>query len=143
MGSITPYETARGKRYRVRFRKPDHSQTDKRGFRTKRDADLFLASTEVKMAIGEFIDATASRITIETLGVPWVKAQSHLKPSSFAVIEIAWRVHVQPKWGSRVLGEIRHSEVQKMGERAVRDQERNCRHPRLWRARGHHRHCGS
>ena len=113
MGSITAYETARGKRYRVRFRKPDHSQTDKRGFRTKRAAELFLASTEVKMANGEFIDATASRITIETLGVPWVKAQSHLKPSSFAVIEVAWRVHVQPKWGSRVLGEIRHSEVQK------------------------------
>jgi hypothetical protein len=111
MGSITAYETARGKRYRVRFRKPDHSQTDKRGFRTKRDAELFLASTEVKMAIGEFIDATASRITIETLGVPWVKAQSHLKRSSFAVIEVAWRAHMQPKWGSRVLGEIRHSEV--------------------------------
>jgi integrase len=113
MGSITAYETVKGKRYRVRFRKPDHSQTDKRGFRTKRDAELFLASTEVKMATGEFIDATASRITIGTLGVPWVKAQSHLKPSSFAVIEVAWRVHVQPEWGSRVLGEICHSEVQK------------------------------
>ena len=46
MGSITAYATAAGKRFRVRYRKPDHSQTDKRGFQTKRDAELFLASTE-------------------------------------------------------------------------------------------------
>ncbi len=63
MGSITAYETTTGKRYRVRYRKPDHSQTDKRGFRTKREAELFLAATEVRKATGEFIDATASRIS--------------------------------------------------------------------------------
>ena len=43
MGSIAPYETSGGKRYRVRYRLPDHSQTDKRGFKTKREAELFLA----------------------------------------------------------------------------------------------------
>ncbi len=32
MGSVTPYETAAGKRYRVRYRTPDRRQTDKRGF---------------------------------------------------------------------------------------------------------------
>ena len=47
MPSVTPYETAAGKRYRVRYRKPDRSQTDKRGFKTKREAELFLASVEV------------------------------------------------------------------------------------------------
>lgn len=112
MGSITAYETTAGKRYRVRYRKPDHSQTDKRGFRTKREAELFLAATEVRKATGEFIDATASRISIDELGGPWLRAQSHLKPSSYAVIEVAWRIHVGPTWGHRVLGEIRHSEVQ-------------------------------
>lgn len=112
MGSIASYETANGKRYRVRYRKPDHSQTDKRGFRTKRDAELFLAATEVRKATGEYIDATAARITIGELGVPWLRSQAHLKPSSYAVIEVAWRVHVEPLWGRRMLGEIRHSEVQ-------------------------------
>lgn len=43
MATITAYETTAGKRYRVRYRKPDHSQTDRRGFRTKREAQLFLA----------------------------------------------------------------------------------------------------
>jgi len=112
MGSITAYETANGKRYRVRYRKPDHSQTDKRGFRTKREAELFLAATEVRKATGEFIDATAARITIGELGNLWLRSQAHLKPSSYAVIEVAWRIHVKPKWGHRILGEIRHSEVQ-------------------------------
>lgn len=37
-GSITAYETAQGRRYRVRYRKPDKSQTDKRGFKTKKEA---------------------------------------------------------------------------------------------------------
>lgn len=52
MGSITAYATAVGKRYRVRYRKPDYSQTHKRGFRTKRDAELFLASAEARKASG-------------------------------------------------------------------------------------------
>jgi integrase len=112
MGSITAYETAGGKRYRVRYRKPDRSQTDKRGFRTKRDAELFLAATEVRKATGEFIDSSAARITINEIGAAWITSQTHLKPSSYAVVEVAWRVHVQPKWGKRVLGDIRHSEVQ-------------------------------
>lgn len=112
MGSITSYETVAGKRYRVRYRKPDRTQTDKRGFRTKRDAELFLAATEVRKATGEFIDASAARVTINEIGGAWLSSQAHLKPSSLAVIEVAWRIHVQPVWGRRLLGEIRHSEVQ-------------------------------
>ena len=64
MASITPYETSAGKRYRVRYRKPDHSQTDKRGFRTKREAELFLASVEVAKSTGRYIDPTRARVTI-------------------------------------------------------------------------------
>jgi hypothetical protein len=47
MGSVTPYEISGGRRYRVRYRLPDHSQTDKRGFKTKREVELFLAWVEV------------------------------------------------------------------------------------------------
>ncbi|WP_199280092.1 Arm DNA-binding domain-containing protein [Salinibacterium sp. CAN_S4] len=43
MGSISAYTTASGKRYRVIYRRPDRLQTQKRGFKTKRDAELFLA----------------------------------------------------------------------------------------------------
>jgi len=63
VASITPYETSAGKRYRVRYRKPDHSQTDKRGFTTKREAELFLASVEVAKSTG----ATSTRRGRESL----------------------------------------------------------------------------
>jgi len=112
MGSIHAYETAGGKRYRVQYRTPERELTGKRGFRTKRDAELFLASVEVAKARGEFLDARASRSTISALGAEWLANQHHLKPSSLRPVEIAWRLHVEPKWGSRPVGEIRHSEVQ-------------------------------
>lgn len=112
MGSITAYESAAGKRYRVRYRKPDHSQTDKRGFRTKREAELFLASVEMKKATGEYIDPMAARATVGQLGETWLASRSHLKPSSKYVYESAWRLHVEPRWGKSTVGSVRHSEVQ-------------------------------
>ncbi|HWU45684.1 MAG TPA: tyrosine-type recombinase/integrase [Humibacter sp.] len=113
MGSVTAYETTAGKRYRVRYRKPDHAQTDKRGFRTRREAELFLASVEVKKATGEYIDPRAARIAIQDLAVGWLAAKkATLKPSSYSVLDTAWRVHVAPTWAHRQLGAIQHSEVQ-------------------------------
>lgn len=112
MGSVTPYETAAGKRYRVRYRKPDHSSTDKRGFRTKREADLFLATVEVSKARGEYVDPTDARVTIATLGTAWLASQTHLKQSALEPIQISWRLFVQPVWGDRAVSSIRHTEVQ-------------------------------
>ncbi len=112
MATIEPYPTGEGKRYRVRYRKPDHSQTTKRGFRTKREAELFLASVEVSIARGEFVCTTAARETIGSLGPLWLQHQSHLKPSSLRPVEIAWRVHVEPRWGRTPVASVRHSDVQ-------------------------------
>ncbi|WP_370544991.1 Arm DNA-binding domain-containing protein [Herbiconiux sp. VKM Ac-1786] len=59
---MTPYSTSQGKRYRVRYRKPDRAQTDKRGFKTKREAELFLASVTVSKAAGDYIDPALARV---------------------------------------------------------------------------------
>ena len=112
MGTIESYTVAAGKRYRVIYRRPDHRQTSKRGFPTKREAELYLATVEVAKARGEFIDAAAARTRIDELGAEWLRHQTHLKPSSRRPVEIAWRVYVQPVWGRRAVGEIRHSDVQ-------------------------------
>lgn len=112
MGSVHPYETAAGRRYRVLYRKPDHKQAQKRGFARKRDAELFLASVEVSKARGEFIDASAGRATIGELAVAWLSTRTNLKPSSLRPLEIAWRLHVEPRWGARSVVEVRHSDVQ-------------------------------
>jgi integrase len=112
MGTIEAYTVEAGKRYRVIYRKPDHRQTSKRGFTTKRDAELFLSTIEVAKARGEFVDASVARAKIADLGADWLRNQTHVKPSSLRPVEIAWRVYVEPVWGSRAVGEIRHSEVQ-------------------------------
>jgi integrase len=112
MGTVEPYASAAGKRYRVRYRKPDHSQTTKRGFATKKEAELFLASVELGKAAGTFIDPSNARITVGILGTAWLKSQTHLKPSSTAVVESAWRLHVEPTWGRVSVADVRHSDVQ-------------------------------
>lgn len=112
MATIEKYTTKAGPRYRVRYRKPDHTQTDKRGFKTKRDAELFLASVEVSKARGEFIDATAARALIAPLGAEWLARQTHLKPSAHRPIESAWRIHVLPRWGGVAVADVRKTAVQ-------------------------------
>lgn len=84
----------------------------KRGFKTKRDAQLWLSDNVVKQARGEFIAVSAGKVTIGTLGPEWLESQTHLKPSALRVMESAWRVHVEPKWGKISLADIRHSDVQ-------------------------------
>lgn len=112
MGSVEPYEAAGGRRYRVRYRRPDHSQTSKRGFRSKREAELFLASVEVSKARGEYIDPAGARATIGELGSAWVALKkSTLKPSSSKALDDAWRVYVEPRWGRLQVSTVQHSDV--------------------------------
>ena len=112
LGSVEPYETEDGRRYRVRYRDPDRRSKEKAGFTVKRDAELYLASIDVAQARGEYVDPRAARLQIGNLGRTWLASQTHLKPSTYRVVEMAWRVHVEPKWGPRSIGGVLHSEVQ-------------------------------
>ena len=112
MGSISSYETSEGKRYRVRYRDPDRRSREKNGFTRKKDAEDYLATITVSTLRGEYVDPKSAKSTIRELGAEWiVDQQSHMKPSSYRVLEATWRVHIEPEWGNRRLGEIRHSEI--------------------------------
>lgn len=112
MGSITAYESADGRRYRVRYRKPDHSQTDKRGFRTKRDAEEFLHMVELSKVRGSYVDPALSRVTVETWARDWLKSQAQLKPTALVGYESALSKHIIPRWGRRSLSDIGYAEIQ-------------------------------
>jgi len=112
MGSISSYETAAGRRYRAHYRDPDRRNREKAGFIRKRDAEEFLANVLVSTLRGEYVDLSEGRLPVGDLGAAWLANQSHLKPSSRRPVEIAWRLHVEPAWGARRIGEIRHSDVQ-------------------------------
>ncbi len=112
MGSVEAYETEHGRRYRVRYRDPDRRSKEKAGFTRKKDAEDYLANITVATNRGDYVDPKTAKTTISQLGAEWIANQSHLKPSSFKVLEGAWRTYVEPTWGARRLSDIRHSEVQ-------------------------------
>ncbi|MCC4907764.1 site-specific integrase [Microbacterium sp. cx-59] len=114
MGSATPYETAKGRRYRARYRKPDGTETEKRGFVTKREAELFLSTVTVAKATGSYIDPALAKVRIGDLAAVWLESKQPpmLKPASFGPLVTSWNAHVAPVWGARELTSIHKSEVQ-------------------------------
>ena len=113
MGSITPYVTESGRRYRIRWRTPEGRQSEKQGIRTKKEAELMLASVEVAKARGEYVSVSASRITVGELATRWLaNKQQALKPSSYHSLAVSWRVYVSPRWTDTPIGDIRPSDVE-------------------------------
>jgi len=96
MGSISAYEATVGKRYRVGYRKPDHSQTDKRGFRTKREAEDFLSSVEISKLRGKWVDPTRSRITVGEWAERCYEAHLQLKATTLSGYRYTLDRHVIP-----------------------------------------------
>ena len=113
MATISKYETASGATlYRVRYRKPDNRQTDKRGFRTKREAEIFAATVEVSKLKGEYVAPSSAKVTVGELGPAWLERQrGHLAPSGYGPMEAAWRLRIKPRWGNVPLGDIRPTAV--------------------------------
>lgn len=65
MATISKYRTQSGKSlFRVRYRTPDRRQTDKRGFRTKREAEAFAATVEHSKLVGAYVSPSAGRVTV-------------------------------------------------------------------------------
>lgn len=107
MATIESYSTAAGKRYRVRYRTPDRRSTQKRGFTTKRQAQDFAATVEVEKMRGEYVPPKLGYITVGEIGPAWLeRKESDLKPSAYKSLETAWRIHVEPRWGSERLADI-------------------------------------
>ncbi len=112
MATIESYQTAEGNRYQVRYPTPQRTQTKKRGFQTLRDAKEFAATVEVKKMSGEYVAPAAGRVTVGERGLQWLGRQTHLKPSTVRTVGVAWRVHVEPRWGRSRLADVEHSGVQ-------------------------------
>jgi hypothetical protein len=72
-GTITPYETANGRRCRVRDRKPDSAETQQCGFATMREAKLYLSMVTVSKSKGEYIDPVVSRVPVRMFVNSWLR----------------------------------------------------------------------
>jgi integrase len=85
MATIEKYETSSGAtRYRVRYRTPDHRQTTKRGFPTKRDAQAWAEQLEVDKRRGAYVAPAAGRVKLGEYAQAWLDSKHKLKPSTRA-----------------------------------------------------------
>ncbi|MGW4331862.1 tyrosine-type recombinase/integrase [Rhodococcus koreensis] len=121
MATIESYSTAAGKRYMVRYRTPEHGQTKKRGFRTKRDAEVYATTVEVEKLTGAYVPPALGRVTVGELGADWLeRKETDVKPSSFNSLETAWRVHVEPRWGRTRIADVKLDSVERWITELVR-----------------------
>lgn len=112
MASIRRYDTAKGIKWRVQYRTPDGKSRTKTGFRTKSEAERWVATHTTSIINGTWVDPNAGNITIESLGARWMETRTHLKPSTARVEALDYRNHVLPYWGHRRIKTIKPSEVQ-------------------------------
>jgi integrase len=89
MATIEKYETTSGAtRYRVRYRMPDKRQTDKRGFRTKREAEAWANQLEVDKRRGAYVAPAAGRVQLGEYAREWLGSKHKLKPSTRARYQV-------------------------------------------------------
>lgn len=114
MANVTKYSTKSGVRYRVRYRKPDGTQTDKRGFRRKIDAENWAAEhVTVAKATGTYIDPTDGKITVEALAGSWLaKKKISCKASYYRTLESTWSIWVKPTWGKTPVANVTRADAQ-------------------------------
>ena len=80
-------------------------------FPRRRDAERWLASQEVAIARGEWVDPTLSKITVGEWSPQWLARQVQLKPTTMVRYEVALRRQILPRWESVPLAKITHSDV--------------------------------
>ena len=112
--TIRQYATKAGKRYEVRYRKPDSSATGKRGFRRKMDAEQW-GDQHVNAAKrdGSFVSQSAGRTPVCDIYSQWMDTRRPiLKANTIRTDDATWRTHIEPEFAMRQIGSITHAELQ-------------------------------
>ena len=99
-----------GRHLRARRRTPDGASRSKR-FERKTDAEDYLDTVGHAQQTGTYIDSVARRVTFGEYATAWISAQPH-RATTTASVEVIFRKHITPTFGSRRLSSIRTSEVQ-------------------------------
>ncbi|MBJ8342826.1 tyrosine-type recombinase/integrase [Antrihabitans sp. YC3-6] len=113
MAAISPYDTAHGKRYRVRYRMPNGRQTDKRGFLTKKAAEGFANRVEVSKDDGSYIEPSRSKVTVGEWAQLWLDGKSNLTPSTRSRYQGIVDKHVLGRWETTPVGRVDYVDVQR------------------------------
>lgn len=111
MSSVESYKVADNSiRWMVRYRL-DGRQIKSKGHRTKRDAKLFAATVETKVASGQWIDPQSGRVLVGTLWPEYLAGSTAIKETTRATREVTWAKWVKPRWADVEVGKIRVSQI--------------------------------
>lgn len=114
MANITSYETAHGRRFEVRYLKPDGRSSRKRGFARKKDAELWMAEhVTAAKASDMFVSHEAGMVTVGQLYEQFVAERSPIwKPSQAHTVDSRWRTHISPVFGDIPVSKITRAMLQ-------------------------------
>ncbi len=83
----------------------------KPGFETKREAENYGNDQEAKVRAGTYIEPRKGKVTLGEWWAEWFPAQEW-KPNTEEAYAQQWRRHIEPRWGSTALADIRPIKVQ-------------------------------
>lgn len=114
MANITSYETQSGRRFEVRYLKPDGRSSRKRGFARKRDAELWMAEhVTAAKASDMFVSHEAGMVTVGQLYEQFVAERSPLwKPSQAHTVDSRWRTHIAPRFADVPVNRVTRAMLQ-------------------------------
>lgn len=100
------------KRWRARY-VDDNGKEHAKAFIRKTDAQSWLDEVTSALVTGTHIAPSAGRDTIAVLGRRWLDSQAHLKETTAFNREHTWGLHVEPRWGTVEIRDVRTPNVRK------------------------------
>ncbi len=98
-------------RYQARYRVDGVWKTAPTTFRTKGDADAFLAATRADVGRGHWIDPMAGQIELAACSERWLSDRPNLRPRTRDLYEGLLRLHILPELGTTSIGQLTPGQV--------------------------------
>ncbi len=98
-------------RYQARYRIDAVTHVAPSTFRTKRDADVFLARVRTDIERGVWVDPEAGKITVREYAIRWLRERPNLRPRTVELYEGELRLHILPVLGDLELSQLSSGRV--------------------------------
>jgi integrase len=101
-------------RYQARYLGPDGiDRSAPHTFPIKRDAEVWLAKTEVEILGDQWLDPDAGSIPFSEYALRWIDERPNLRPKTVELYRYLLRRHLTPTFSERAVSEIREPHVRR------------------------------
>lgn len=98
-------------RYQARYRADGKLVSADTTFRTKRDAETYLATVRADMERGQWVNPTSGKIPFREYATKWLEQRPDLRPRTQELYEGELRLHILPVLGDIELSKLTPSKV--------------------------------